>query len=251
MKTCIWCNRNENYVTFNKKAHTFPKSLGGKSTCNNVCDDCNHYFGSSQNNLPAVEIVLKEILNISKYLLLNNLNEIPKNKRFKSEYFNLNLKNNTFGFKPRYKLYPRHQEIYGRLFCRGIYKVFLEERENQKKDASDPKFDFIREFSRFDLNENYIYLFKPKNRVVFFSLPFTIEPMIKFTPKSDGEEERFGIFEYMIMGHYFGIPTNKYFEKVYLNNYLEHLKEINHPFGTELIPISRVEDIDYIFRLLG
>lgn len=45
MKICIWCRKNENQGTFDKKAHTIPKSLGGDNICENVCDKCNHFFG--------------------------------------------------------------------------------------------------------------------------------------------------------------------------------------------------------------
>lgn len=76
MKLCIWCSKKENFVTFNKIAHTIPQSLGGKNICKNVCDDCNEYFGRKEFGKPAVEIALKEVLNISKYLLLTQHKEI-------------------------------------------------------------------------------------------------------------------------------------------------------------------------------
>ena len=211
MKSCIWCNRKEPNVTFDKKAHTFPKSLGGQSICTNVCDSCNHYFGSPNDKSPAIEVVLKEILNLSKYLLLDQVNEIPKNKRFKSEYFNFNLKTKTINLKPRYKLQKGYQEKIGRLFKRGMYKVFLEERDNQKMDAKETKFDFIREFARYDFGDYPIYYFIPKFGAVFFSSVDTNNPMIRFTPHSDEIEKEYKIFTYMIMGHYFWNPNKSVF----------------------------------------
>jgi hypothetical protein len=251
MKTCIWCTRKEPFVTFYKKAHTFPKSLGGESICENVCDSCNHFFGSPNNQSPAIEVVLKEVLNMSKYLLLNQVKEIPKNKRYKSEYFNLNWEKKTITLKPRYQLYKGYQEKLGRLFRKGIYKVFLEERENQRNDAKESKFDFIREFARYDLGDYPIYYFKPKFNAVFFSSIDTNSPMIRFTQHSDEIDKQYKIFEYMIMGHYFGIPTSKYFDKLYFNDYTEYLKKTDNPFGVEIIPIKYVEDIDYTFRMLN
>jgi|AntRauTorckE5430_2_1112549.scaffolds.fasta_scaffold40981_2 hypothetical protein len=38
---CLWCLEEEPKVTFNKKAHTIPKSLGGQNYNKNVCDSCN------------------------------------------------------------------------------------------------------------------------------------------------------------------------------------------------------------------
>lgn len=71
MKKCIWCSKTEQTVTFHKPAHTFPQSMGGKNICENVCDLCNKFFGDKESGFPAVEIALKEILNLSKYILLN------------------------------------------------------------------------------------------------------------------------------------------------------------------------------------
>ncbi len=122
---------DESNVTFYKKAHSFPQSLGGDSICENVCDSCNGFFGSPQSYAPAIKVVLKEILNISKYLLLKQINMIPKNKRFKSEYFNLNWDKKTILLKPRYSIRKGFQEKLGRLFKSGIYKVFLEEKSNR------------------------------------------------------------------------------------------------------------------------
>jgi len=87
MKKCIWCSKTEEQSTFNKRAHTFPQSLGGKNICENVCDSCNEYFGNTQYNSPAVEVILKEILNISKFLILNQTGGIPKKNEAQIGFF--------------------------------------------------------------------------------------------------------------------------------------------------------------------
>jgi len=141
MKTCIWCCKNESSVRFTRQAHTFPRSLEGQNICENVCDSCNLYFGSPQAKSPAVEVVLKEAFNISKFILLEHIKQ-NVNKRYKSEYFNFNWKNKTIQLKPRYKLERNFQERLGRLLRRGIYKIFLEERERQKGDALLERYNF-------------------------------------------------------------------------------------------------------------
>ncbi|MDD2279820.1 MAG: HNH endonuclease [Bacteroidales bacterium] len=251
MRICIWCNKDESKVSFIKKAHTFPQSLGGDSICDNVCDLCNHYFGSPQSQSPAVEVVLKEILNISKYLLLNQVNEIPKNKRYKSEYFNLNWEKKTIILKPRYSLRKGYQEKLGRLFRRGLYKVFLEERERQRGDAKDSRFDFIREFARYNLSDYPIYYFKPKFGAVFFSSTDANKPMIRFTEHSDKLDKDLRAYDYLIMGHNFCFPTSRHFVDLYLDYYKKYLKEQDYPFGTEITPIKYVEDIDFTFKYLN
>lgn len=250
MRTCIWCNKDELTVPFLKKAHTFPQSLGGDSICDNVCDLCNHYFGSPQSQSPAIEVVLKEILNISKYLLLHHMNEVPKNKRYKSEYFNLNWGKKSINLKPRYSIRRGYQEKLGRLFRKGLYKVFLEERERQRNDAKDSRFDFIREFARYDLGDYPIYYFKPKIRAVLISSIDTNKPMIRFTDHSDKMDKDFKVFDYIIMGHTFCLPTSRNFVSFYLDYYKTYLITTDNPFGTEIIPIKYVENIDFTFKFL-
>jgi len=217
----------------------------------NVCDACNHFFGSPQSQSPAIEVVLKEVLNISKYILLLYANELPTGKRYKSEYFNFNLNQKTIKLKPRYSLRKGYQEKLGRLFCRGMYKVFLEERERQRNDAKDDRFDFIREFSRYGLGDYPIFYFKPKNGIVYYSSIDVNRPTIRFTEHSDQLDHDFKIFDYMIMGHTFGIPTSRYFVDHYLSSYKKYLVKIDYPFGTEIVPIRYIENMDFTFRILN
>ena len=247
MKKCIWCSQDENNVNFLKKAHTFPQSLGGKNICENVCDSCNSYFGNKENKFPSVEIALKEILNLSKHLLLHNTNEKPT-KRFTSEYFNFNTTANTIKYKMKYQFKKGFQEEFARRFKRGIYKVFLEERERIRKDANDDRFNFIREFARYNLGESPVYYLKPKFKIIAISLPDIKSPEIRFTEYSDKIDKEYRIYDYSFFGHYFCIPTNRYFQEYNLERYKEYLIKTDNPFGTVLQDIEQIEDIDYKFH---
>lgn len=248
MKKCIWCSRTEEFIDFTKKAHTFPQSLGGKNICENVCDDCNLYFGSKTPNSPSVEIALKEILNVSKYLLLSQVNNPPIRKRFKSEYFNINWELKKINAKPKYKLSYNFQEKIGRLFKRGIYKIFLEERERQRGDAHDSRYDFIRQFARYDLNDLPVYVLKPKFKIIIGAVPDIANPLIRFTEHSDDLDKMFRIFEYQIMSHYFCIPTSALFVELCFENYKNHLLRDDSPFGKELIEINFGNNVDFMFN---
>lgn len=248
MKRCIWCLKSEDDVSFLKKAHTFPVSLGGKSLCDNVCDICNHYFGSPTPQAPSIEVVFKEIFNLSKHILLS-YNKEKKLPRFKSEYFNFDVKKGIIRLKPRYALRQSFQEKLGRQFRRGMFKVFLEERERQRGDALDNQYNFIREFARYNLSDYPIYYFKPKLPVIFFSETDTRSPVFRFTASSDELDSNFKMFEYSIMSHDFAIPTSNIFE-IQLDNYRSYLKKTDHPSGTQLIEIKRVEDIDFTFSFI-
>src|SRR5258706_1906265 len=100
--TCIWCRRASPDVSFNKRAHTFQVSLGGEHICENVCDSCNAYFGSPQQKLPSIEVVFKEVLNVSKYMLLDTIDKREQTIRFKSEYFDIDWKRRRVKTKSRF-----------------------------------------------------------------------------------------------------------------------------------------------------
>ena len=168
-KTCIWCRKEEPNVSFHRLAHIFPQSLGGLRICKNVCDSCNSYFGSKQPGLPSVEIALKEPLNISRLFLLKQIDKknVP---RFKSEYFDYDLKKQIIQPKFKYRLLSEFQASFTKQFKRGIYKIFLEERSESIGDALDPLFDFIREFARYGIGDYPVYYCRPKIPAVAVSI---------------------------------------------------------------------------------
>lgn len=50
-KTCRFCGKGEDEVSFKKIAHAFPESIGNKSLLSNYeCDICNQYFGNTIEN---------------------------------------------------------------------------------------------------------------------------------------------------------------------------------------------------------
>lgn len=250
MKRCIWCQEIEPIVSFEKDAHTFPSSMGGKQLVENVCDDCNHFFGSTQFKRPAVETVLKEFLNISKYLLLHSLNKPPNKGRFKSIYFTVDFKKPSVKLKYQYKLKKGFQQMLGRQFRRAIYMIYLEERERILGDALDVRFNFIRQYSRYDLGDYPIYIQIPKFKVVLSSEFEFEDPKLYFTAHSKTMDEKFKVYCLHLFGHNFFIPTSKLFREIYFKPFKEYLIETDNPMGIQIRELLYAEDIDYTFRFL-
>lgn len=246
MKTCIWCNKDESNVCFKKRAHTFPQSLGGKQICENVCDQCNYYFGTRTSGGPSVEIVLKELLHLSQYIILQSLNEPI---RLKSEYFDVS-KQRGIVTKPRYSIKRGFQESLIRQFKRGIYKIYLEERERQLGDAKNERFNFIREFSRYDLGDYPLYYFIPKNRMLMFSSVVIRNPEIHFSDSLMKLDEDYRFFENQFIGHYFAMPTSNLYP-ITIDKYKKHLIDSNHAFGVQIVDIKTIRDIDITFQYLN
>ena len=115
-----------------------------------------HRLGSHFEKLPPIETVIKETFNITRAKLLDNSGNIGKNKslsRFSSIYFKVDFKTHKLSLNSNYKFHKAFQESICRQLKKGLYKIYLEELERQKGIAHDSKFDFIREFSRYNLGD--------------------------------------------------------------------------------------------------
>lgn len=121
-----------------------------------------------------------------------------------------------------YKLRPNFQREFGRRFRKGIYKVFLEERERQIKDAHDDRFNFMREFSRYDLNDYPVYVKIPKFKAVFYNTKDLLLPQIRFTDYSNEVDKEFRFYSYPLMGNSFVIPTSNQFMNERLDAYAKN-----------------------------
>ncbi len=242
-KKCIWCCRADN-VTFNKKAHTIPQNLGGKEICESVCDECNLFFGTHYKGSPSVETTIKETFNISRARFLRHGDRIGKNKpmpKFSSEYFNLDLKRNTLNLKPKYKLQKGFQEKLGRQIKKGLYKMFLEEVERQTGDGLNPKYDFIREFARYDLGDYPVFYFERRLGIILMTDELAETPRLVIRLEDFVSEPCF--YEFEILGHVFAIAISKIWNVAY-DNYIEKTKADKKEFFRGYRVLKSFNDID-------
>lgn len=250
IKCCVWCKETEGEVSFNDEAHSIPKSLGGKNICINVCDNCNHYFGNINNKLPSIEETIKEVFYISRITLIDR-NKIGKNRlipRIKSTYFNIDIEKGKMSLKTKFLLEKEFQEKLCRQFKRGIYKIFIEELELKKKDGLNPKYDFIKKFSRYNEGDLPVFYFKRKIPILLSKVDWIDNPTIIFEFKTMNyliQNEIF--FEFELLGQVFGIVISEDWNDNYLN-YIENNKVIKKDFFTSINPITKVTDIDYKLR---
>lgn len=67
---CIWCGKTEPDVSFRAAPHIVPHNLGSDDIGFDVCDDCNHYFGTATRGVPSCDLAFKEIFNAFGYLVI-------------------------------------------------------------------------------------------------------------------------------------------------------------------------------------
>jgi len=198
---CIWCGRTSPAVSFNTVPHILPKSLGGAETCVDVCDECNHYFGTPEKGLPSVDLVLREILESYRLFGTNYYykNKLPK----KFVFFHYNHE------KKRVKLKNSFREAtITSQFKKGLYELFLQKYHAITFDGNNPRWDFVRSYGRYGtaliLREPHVYY--AFNNVTLFPE----DKHVNVLPMSDkliDDALKYGVFHCFLMGQSFFIEV--------------------------------------------
>jgi hypothetical protein len=254
MKICIWCRKHEQQVTFNNKAHTVPESLGGINLCKNVCDDCNSYFGNARNGYPSIEAILKDTFGISRSMLsLRSKSE--KNKhifKFSTSYFKVDIAKGVIKIKQSYTIHRGFQERVCRQLKKGIYKMYLEERERQLCDALDDRFNFIREFARHDLGDPPVLYFLRGVAVILVAEPITTNPVL-FINETKGMNYLINhphFYEFEFLSHVFSIPTVRNWELDF-DNYIRNSVKEKTKFFKGWRMVQKFNDIDLTLSIFN
>jgi len=250
---CIWCKKTDVNTAFNKKPHTIPKSMGGKRIGKDVCDECNLFFGIHDKlKNPAIEVVLKETFVLTQTMLLHVAPPIKNTKpqklpRFKSIFFKVKPDKRTFSLKPAFK----HQSGFQKMLCKklkqGLYKVFLEEFHLENDLGLNSQFDFIRDFARNNKNDLPVYYFERKHGAILSSPNLVLNPRISTFDNKDYIIEKYGFFEFELLGHVFSIPIKKHPNK---EGYLLNWKKLNGDLFYGLREINYLKDIDFMLKIL-
>lgn len=249
---CLWCLEEKPNVTFNKKAHTIPKSLGGQNYNNNVCDSCNEYFGNRNDNNRkySIEEALKEAFNISRRRMLTLENTKRKVGKFKSKFFEIKHKKGKYKLtvKPSFRFTEGFQKELCRAFKRGLYKMYLEELSRQKKKGYEKSFDIIRQYSRFNKGDLPVFYFNRTSGVILMLEREAETPTLYFN-RMDYliSNEKFTEIEFL--GHVFGFPIKEFTEtdiKIYIKESLKQKKS----FFKNAVVIQKMTDVDVTLKIM-
>lgn len=252
-KRCLWCLKSEPKVTFKKKAHTIPKSLGGVNFNKNVCDSCNEYFGNrdSNNNIYSIEEALKETFNITRKRILDSNKPKRKIGRFKSKYFEIKIKNGEYklDLKTSFKFSLEFQTEICRAFKRGLYKMFFEELNRQKNIGYEDKYDIIRQFARYNKGDLPVFYFLRKFGMIILTEKEVASPTLMFDRmKYLYSNEKFVEIEFL--GHVFGFPISKYTSQE-LEDYKIKSYYSKREFFKGVVSIKRLIDVDITLNIMN
>lgn len=250
-RKCIWCLETEPNVTFIKKAHTIPKSLGGQNYNRNVCDDCNYYFGNrdSHNGKYSIEVALKEAFSISRKTFLSGRVTKRKIGEFKSQFFEMKERNGKFRLGIKQSFMFANQSELCRAFKRGLYKMYFEEFNRQKGFGHEESFDIIRWFARYNNYDLPVLYFTRKIGVMIFFKREAETPILYFDRMNYlYSDDKFAEIEFL--GHVFGFPIAP-FTKEEFENYAQKSIEIKKDFFIEAKVIEKFTDIDIALSVMN
>lgn len=187
---CIWCGRTSPEATFDTAPHIIPKAVGGKEIGFDVCDECNHFFGSHQNDFYSTNVVLKEMYLASSAF---HVKGVAKKRRFSSAFFHFNV--DTLQVKEKRHINMR---ILTNSFKRALYEMFLQKYHSQFLDGNSIKFNYVRNYARYDIgNLKVYYVF---NHIVLREMtPYTV--FMEFSEHAIKDLFEFGYYSFFFAGH--------------------------------------------------
>lgn len=253
-KKCIWCLEDENKVSFNKKAHTIPKSLGGQNFNKLVCDSCNEFFGSTtKSNGYSIEEALKETFCISRQRFLSHRKTKRQVGTFKSKFFDIKDRNGKLRLvvKPAFLLKTEFQKELCRNFKRGLIKMWFEEydRQTSHRYSYDEKFHYIRSFARFNQGDLPVLYFERNAGILILTKSEAETPVLILNRMGYLlHDEIFTEIEFL--GHVFGFPfANCSIED--FNNYIGQSLEMKKQFFKQASIIEKLLDVDFTLKIMN
>lgn len=238
---CIWCGRSFPEVSFKTKPHVLPGSLGGEEIGVDVCDECNHAFGTSLPGKPSPDLVFKEIFAVTRFMCANH--DGNSYKQLRSTFFKYHHNTRTLSISSAFN--PR---IITRQFKRGLYEVFLQKYHLFTGDGNNSKFAAVRDFARYDRGD--LRVFYAFNNIVLTE-DRNLPPLLAMSDISIEEMNQSGAYMFWLFGHPFFMEVFPTLFNVRGNQYLQNAA------NTYLIPVVGNEriyelrdimDIDFLMQ---
>lgn len=243
---CIWCGQMEPKVSFATAPHILPRRLGGTEIGFDVCDECNHYFGTAPKGkfgVPSIDHALKEIFGAFR-MFSQNLNA-QSYKNYSSAYFSYRHKERTIRIKNNI-----NYNAITRQFKRGLYEIFLQKYHFFKKDGNNPKFDFVRNFARYDLRDPHVY-YAFNNIILAPGDEERKNPILPISEKLIEDMNKYGFFHIWLLGHNFYIEVFPILANRYRDQYLQMQANstlVNVRGNEAIYELSDIRQVDFFMQ---
>lgn len=214
--TCIWCGKSEPEVTFNNIAHILPRALGGQEEVKGVCDECNKYFGTApkgKHGIPCMDHAFKEIFGAIRMFSKNLTSNSYKN--FSSSYFTYRHSLQKIIIKKNF-----NSKVVTRQFKRALYEVFLQKYHHKTSDGHNPMFKMVRDFARYDKGNPHVF-YGFNNIILSPGEDYMQHPYLPMSEKLCEDITKYGMFDFLMMGHHFYLEVVPLLANVHYNTYLQ------------------------------
>jgi len=194
---CIWCGKRWPEVTFNAEPHILPHSLGGREIGTDVCDECNHYFGTATRGVPSINLAFKEIFGAFR-TFGTNLNENTY-KKFSSAFFQYRHSQRMIIIKNNF-----NSRAITKQFKRSLYEVFLQKYHAVTGNGNHPMFEAVRKYARYGIGNPHVYY--AYNHVIM-TTESDIKVELFMSDKMIEDMMYSGLYHFWLFGHMFYIEV--------------------------------------------
>ncbi len=194
---CIWCGKEEPVASFQSEPHILPQSLGCVEIGVDVCDECNHYFGTATRGIPSINLAFKEVFGAFR-TFGNNLNENTY-KTFKSAFFQYRHSQHKIIIKNSF-----NSKAITRQFKRSLFEVFLQKYHLLTGNGNHPMFDNVRKYARYGVGNPHVYYVF--NNIVFTSAK-NERAELSMSNKILEDMMNSGLYLFWLFGHMFYIEV--------------------------------------------
>ena len=238
---CIWCGRTVPEVSFYTEPHILPHSLGGDEIGLDVCDECNHYFGTATRGIPSVNLSFKEIFGAFK-TFGNNLNEHTYEK-YSSAFFQYRHSQRRIIIKNSF-----NSRAITTQFKRSLYEVFLQKYHAVTGNGNHPMFDAVRKYARYGIGHPHVF-YAFNNVILTTASDARVE--LRMSENTLEDLMRSGLYFFWLFGHMFFIEVLPLAFNVNGRNYLreEASRWLIPASGNEAIyEFNDVMQIDFLME---
>lgn len=189
---CIWCGKSEPYATFFSEPHIIPHSLGGSEIGFDVCDECNHFFGTCSKNSLNTNLVFKEVFNASMHSITYKQG---KQTKYSSAFFHYNKNKGLIKLKRYLSI-----RLFTDTFKRSLYEVFLQKYHFVFPDEPLDKFEAVRRYARYGIGNLHVY-FVYNSGFILHCQNEKDDIVLSINEYSKKEIENTGYFVFLLVGH--------------------------------------------------
>lgn len=190
---CIWCGKSSQEVSFTTEPHIIPHSLGGSEIGVDICDECNHYFGTAQRGVPTIDLAFKEVFNAFRTFGRNL--DVNTYKHYSSVFFQYWHSKHRIRIKSNF-----NSRAITRQFKRGLYEVFLQKYHSVAGNGNHPMFDMVRRYARY--GEGNPHVFYAFNNIIFVT-DKDEKTLFHMTDTAIEEMMKSGLYRFWFFGHVF------------------------------------------------